>query len=259
MDKLGNFVSTVRDSDFVQDAGLGDKAVKCMAVIGVFATVKALWPPLRAYLKGETKAEEVKESTLKEKYGGDWALLTDTGDLTTKKLALELAREGYNLVFLVRQSGKEERITRANTSKYGVAVEFVSAESYMQMGKVCDEALRDKDLAIVVTGPVIQKAGLDEEASVALTFNQQVFLSGMVLPKLIQHHEKTGRRGALIHVLGSKTATAPEKPLSHHHPYYSAWSRSFNFTYGLGVTEQFKDQVDVLTAIRPDEATLDAA
>ena len=79
----------------------------------------------------------------------------------------------------------------------------------------------------------------------------------MVLPKLIQHHEKTGLRGALIHVLGSKTG-APEKP-SHHHPYYSAWSRSFNFTYGLGVTEQFKDQVDVLTAIRPNDARLEAS
>lgn len=80
----------------------------------------------------------------------------------------------------------------------------------------------------------------------------------MVLPKLIQHHEKTSLRGALIHVLGAKPVAAPEKP-SHHHPYYSAWSRSFNITYGLGLTEQFKDQVDVLTAIRPGDARLEGA
>ena len=204
---------------------------------------------IRGYFKGKPGEEEVnvKETTLKENYGGEWALLTDTGDETSRKLAVELAREGYNLVFIVRRNGKEETIKVA-TSKYGVEVEFVTAESYMQMGSVCEQALKDKDLGIVVTGPVALKAA-DEETSIALTFSQQVFLSGVVLPRLLHHHERTGRRGALIHVLGGKLEEVSER--ANHHPYYSAWSRAFSVTFGLGITEQFRDQVDVLTAVRP--------
>jgi hypothetical protein len=41
MDKLTNFVSTVKDSDvWTQEAGATDKLVKCFAVIGVIATAK---------------------------------------------------------------------------------------------------------------------------------------------------------------------------------------------------------------------------
>jgi hypothetical protein len=37
-------------------------------------------------------------------------------------------------------------------SKYGVQVEFIAAESYLAMTSICEESLKDKDLAIVVTG-----------------------------------------------------------------------------------------------------------
>ena len=66
--------------------------------------------------------------------------MTETGDLTSRKLAIELAKEGYNLIFILRKEGKEEKI-RTSTSKYGVIVEFITAENYMQMGTICEEAL----------------------------------------------------------------------------------------------------------------------
>ena len=65
MDKLSNFVSTVKDSDFLHEqasSGASDKAIKCLAVIGLFATAKALWRPVRSYLMGEEKVEEIKTS-----------------------------------------------------------------------------------------------------------------------------------------------------------------------------------------------------
>jgi hypothetical protein len=56
MDKFTNFVSTVKDADVWQQEasnGTSDKIIKCFAVIGLFATAKSLWPPLKKYLKGE--------------------------------------------------------------------------------------------------------------------------------------------------------------------------------------------------------------
>jgi len=31
----------------------------------------------------------------------------------------------------------------------------------------------------------------------------------------------------------------------------TAWQRAFNLTYNLGLNEYFREQIDVLTAIRP--------
>lgn len=94
MDKLGNFVSTVKDSDVWQtESGAGDKVVKCLAVIGAISTVKALWPTVKGYF-GQKEADEnaegvpakeeqpksQKASQLKARYGGEWALITDSSD-----------------------------------------------------------------------------------------------------------------------------------------------------------------------------------
>ena len=38
------------------------------------------------------------------------------------------------------------------TSRYGVKVEFIVAESYLHMGKICEEVLQTKDLSIIATG-----------------------------------------------------------------------------------------------------------
>lgn len=56
MDKFTNFVSTVKDADvWHQEAATGtsDKLVKCFAVIGLLATAKTVWSPLKRYLTGE--------------------------------------------------------------------------------------------------------------------------------------------------------------------------------------------------------------
>ena len=37
--------------------------------------------------------------------------------------------------------------------------------------------------------------------------------------------------------------------MSHH--LLTAWQRAFNLTFNLGLNEQFRDQIDVLTAVRP--------
>jgi len=207
---------------------------------------------------------------LKNRYGGEWALLTDGTDATTRKLAIELAREGYNLIFIVRKEGKEEKIT-TSTSKYGVKVEFIIADNYLHMGSVCEDALKDKDLSIVVTGLPENLIGqhIKEQDAFASSFSQQLFLSGVVLPRLLVHHELTGKKGALIHVLSNTASSvthspqhpgqsSPERSPSHNH-IYAAWSRSFNFTYGLGLTEQYRDQVDVLTAVKPTPQFVEAS
>ncbi len=63
MDKLTNFVTTVKDADVWKqeaESGTSDKVVKCFAVIGLLATAKTLWTPLKRYISGESvkKVEE---------------------------------------------------------------------------------------------------------------------------------------------------------------------------------------------------------
>lgn len=198
MEKLGSFVNTVKDADLFQaDSGTGnvkENIIKCLAVVGAFAIGKMVWAPLKSQIFGKAPLKEeqlthVKNSSqLKEKYGGEWALLTDGTDPTTRKLAIELAREGYNLVLIVRKQGAQEKIT-SSTSKYGVRVEIIIADNYVQMSTACEEHLREKDLSIVITGlaEASQNTDLREADALALSFGQQVFMSGTILPRLVEH------------------------------------------------------------------------
>lgn len=152
-------------------SGAGDKIVKCLAVIGFIATAKSMWTPLRNYVFGGKKAEDGKDALeekgavgqdakpksqkaahLKDRYGGEWAIIMEsTSDKTTKQLALELANEGYNLIFVMKKDGPEKRIV-ASTSKYGVQVEFLTSEHFINPGQVLEECFKDKDISIVVSG-----------------------------------------------------------------------------------------------------------
>lgn len=177
MDKLTNFVSTVKDSSvWSESSGASDKFIKCLAVIGLISSARALWPPLKNIIYGgegeqgelaksqesqeEAKVSEVQPPTqraaqLKERYGGQWSLITDNTDPTTRHLAVELAKEGYNLIFIIRKDGiKEAKRIHTSSSKFGGQTEFITAESYFAMTGITEEVLKDKDLAIVVTGLV---------------------------------------------------------------------------------------------------------
>lgn len=60
----------------------------------------------------------------------------------------------------------------------------------------------------------------------------------------------------MIHVLSQSlvsphsSAGSPERSPHHNQHLYSTWSKAYSFTYGLGLTEQFKDHLDVLTAVK---------
>ena len=47
--------------------GAGDKIVKCLAVIGVIATAKTMWNPLKNYVLGKKKVEGERKDTEEEK------------------------------------------------------------------------------------------------------------------------------------------------------------------------------------------------
>ena len=101
MDKFTNFVSTVKDADVWQQeaaSGTSDKLVKCFAVIGLLATAKTIWNPLKRYVTGVKEAPQAKPvneavqvgsvekqraRNLKERYGGQWAVITEGSDQTT--------------------------------------------------------------------------------------------------------------------------------------------------------------------------------
>jgi hypothetical protein len=70
-----------------------------------------------------------------------------------------LSREGYNLIFIVSKEGPEKRVTALST-RYGVQVEFITAENYLNPGHLLEDAFRDKDISIIVSGvSPIQQSG----------------------------------------------------------------------------------------------------
>lgn len=98
------------------------------------------------------KPNSQKAAHLKERYGGEWAIIMEsTADKTTKQLALELAQEGYNLIFVMKKDGPERRIA-ATTSKYGVQVEFLTSENFIKPGQVFEECFKEKDISIIASG-----------------------------------------------------------------------------------------------------------
>jgi hypothetical protein len=106
--------------------------------------------PLSLPGEGE-KPKSQKAAHLKERYGGEWAIIMEgSADKTTKQLAIELANEGYNLIFVTKNKGPEKRIV-ASTSKFGVKVEFLTSENFINPGKIFEECFQDKDISIVVS------------------------------------------------------------------------------------------------------------
>ena len=80
----------MKDADVWQQeaaSGTSDKLVKCFAVIGLLATAKTIWSPLKRYVTGKKEAppteaklvneavqvgpvEKQRARNLKERYGG---------------------------------------------------------------------------------------------------------------------------------------------------------------------------------------------
>ena len=78
-------------------------------------------------------AERQRAKNLKERYGGEWAVINEGSDQITHQLALELSREGYNLIFIVSKEGPEKRVA-TSSPRYKVQVEFITAENYLTPG-----------------------------------------------------------------------------------------------------------------------------
>jgi hypothetical protein len=66
MEKLTDFVSKAKESSvWTESSGASDKFIKCLAVIGLISSARALWPPVKKMIYGEEeKAEDGGSSEL---------------------------------------------------------------------------------------------------------------------------------------------------------------------------------------------------
>lgn len=98
MDKFSKVVTSLKGFDTSQVAN--DKVVVCLALIGLASTIRMVWNPLAGYYSYYTR----KRLNLKLKYGGEWALITGHSDEITHDLAIELAREGFNIILVCKKN-----------------------------------------------------------------------------------------------------------------------------------------------------------
>jgi hypothetical protein len=120
MDKLGKVVSSVKKFDLSQIAN--DKVIVCLAFIGMAATIKTMWNPMSSYIFSKKQSEEEKAqhraSQLLFKYGGEWALIADGTEVTGQQIAMQLAREGFNIMIISKRLSDAEDLEEAIKRKY---------------------------------------------------------------------------------------------------------------------------------------------
>ena len=76
------------------------------AILGLYITMILVWKPIKFVFKHLLRPRR----NLRERYGGNWALVTGASDGIGEQICYELAKDGFNLVLLSRTREKLERV-----------------------------------------------------------------------------------------------------------------------------------------------------
>ena len=88
-----------------------------LAMIGLFIILKHfVIPPLSTLYKHLLRSRK----DLKDRYGGNWALVTGATDGIGEAICYELAKEGFNIVLMARNSDKLNIISTKIKIEYKV-------------------------------------------------------------------------------------------------------------------------------------------
>lgn len=201
----------------------------------------------------------LKRLDLMARYNGGWVLVTGATSGIGKAYAMELAKEGFNVILIARNAealvaterdilagsaaaGKHIKV-KTVVFDYNTLDSLEAARNYM---KLLHEVTKDLDLSIVINNVgcyIIEHFVTDtaEFASEMINVNikSQVYTTKALLPGLLARKPKA----AIISVTSNPQSTPLQLTTM-----YSA-AKIFNYTFSRSLRDAYGKQVDVLTVV----------
>ena len=238
-------------------------SVLCCVIgfVGLVVVAKALWKfvgtLLRCALGNSVKALQTYKPRAKdgEEQKRPWAVVTGASMGIGRADAEVLARAGYNLVLLALEDDKLATAKEELEKAHGVSVETITVnfvelrgDDWTQLGARI-AALGDIAVLVNNAGLTVDPPGLLHEVDaaqceriVAVNVGALTQLTRVLMPALLEHHEKTGAR-ALVVTMSSFVSRVPVPMLL----VYSA-SKKYTEQFSRALAAEYCGKVDVISA-----------
>ncbi|CDW84987.1 UNKNOWN [Stylonychia lemnae] len=264
MEKFNQVISSLKNFDLKSIAN--DKVVVCLAVIGLATSTRYV---ANRILELKNKPKSSKTSQLKQIYDGEWALVLDFSEENGLQLALNLAKEGYNIMTFVRNSYDHHEIFKHIEETYKVNTKAVvydirnlsDVAFYEDFSKTLNSI--EDDFSVIVSNLRTLAANRENDAiegqdgegksfqnvldQVKQNIAQQLFLYKVLQPRLLKRYDSANKKGAIINIQFLDAAKSD--------PYTAAYAsqKAYEYTVGIGLgeeQEQGLDKVDILSALQ---------
>lgn len=210
-----------------------------LPAIGVVACALYLYANLQAVVQMMWSSTFGDKRSLRDRYG-PWAVITGSSDGIGKEYAINLAREGVNLILISRTGSKLAQLADNIRSQYDVQVRWMAVD-FAEGDGVYDRI--QKELANVDLGLLVNNVGMLHEHPVTMdelplqdlkdTYNVNMMplirLTYALLPAMKARH-----RGMIVNV----TSASGFLPIPYLNMY--AGSKAFVTNFSLGLKEELR-------------------
>ena len=171
-----------------------------------------------------------------KRYGGGWALITGASDGLGKAYALELAREGFNIILLSRSMDKTSKVAQEIAAEYKVKTKALAfdfgkldtVEAAEQLRDLIETETKDLDISILINNVGALNLQLLEDETISdvhrlltVNVNAQSLMTLIIVPRLLARES----RSAIIDL--SSKAAFYNRPVM---PMYCA-TKCYNFGF----------------------------
>ncbi|CAK8678792.1 unnamed protein product [Clavelina lepadiformis] len=187
---------------------------------------------------------------LGKRYGtGTWALITAPTSATGNGFAVELAKQGFNIILLGRDIEKLHKmrdllILRHNTKVRTLVMDFRGASDISFFAEVLRQA-EDLDVSIIVHA--VGMAALSKKFHLqSAERNRQCLIVNMFAPVLLSHHliprlQLRYHKSAIINISG-ENAHQPIPGMA-----ISSGAKSFIRQFSVAASYEYEDKIDIMS------------
>lgn len=181
------------------------------------------------------------------RYGSNWAVVTGATDGIGKALAFELARRGFKVGLVARNSDKLEEVAQEIRVQYGVEVktvvfDFNTHYSEQKIGELAGAMQVFDKVSVLVNNvgtasydPLVQMKDSDIHKQLNVNVVGTTVFTKLMIPKLLLNDH----RSAILFIASGAAVLSP-------HPNVAVYAATKSYVYQLGVSvsEEHKDKID---------------
>jgi 17beta-estradiol 17-dehydrogenase / very-long-chain 3-oxoacyl-CoA reductase len=242
------FANSIKGVDFSSFlAKFDSRLIFGLASVGTFTLLRHMFTAL----SGFTKYCLLPRRNLKTRYSGGWAVITGASDGIGKAFAFALAKEGFDIVLIGRNSEKLEAVAKEIRDVHKVQTQVLvfdfaslaTEAAVTQLQGLLAEIKGEISIVINNVGVCIYQAFEKQSIQdllnqINVNINAQCFVSLSLIPRLLARDSQ--KRSAIINI-SSKYAYLNDRMLS----IYAA-TKAFNLRLGQNFSEAYSDRVDIL-------------